>query len=326
MSTGRLHRPAFLHRHSGNSSNGSKLDNFKKLNISDSNMTTAAPVTDATSAGGGAALASQQSVPLKVTSGPLLEQIKLIYTSLIGNDSHLSTAEFRDFLLTVQQEHPPEPTGVLPWISSFFTGPSAQNLLVDESPITFDDFMSFMCSPHNNALQLRQNTNYSLPMTSYFISSSHNTYLVGNQLYGDSTTKGYVNVLQRGCRCIEIDVYDGESGEPEVLHGWTLTKEVSFRDVCKAIGQHAWDVTDLPLIVSLEVHTGITQQGVMVDIMKEAWGGMLVENYVAGDPMKDGKIPSPDELRRKILVKVCKDISRLPKHQDAQATLAEQGD
>ncbi len=58
--------------------------------------------------------------------------------------------------------------------------------------------------------------------------------------------------------------------------------------------------SDLPVIVSLEVHAGAAQQEIMVDIIKHAWKGMLI-------PMPAGgceKLPSPHELRRKILVKV----------------------
>lgn len=42
-------------------------------------------------------------------------------------------------------------------------------------------------------------------------------------------------------------------GEPRVLHAWTLTRYVGFREVCKAVRETAFLTTNLPLIVSLEV-------------------------------------------------------------------------
>lgn len=149
------------------------------------------------------------------------------------------------------------------------------------------------------------------PISDYFISSSHNTYLWGNQLYGKASTKAYQKVLERGCRCVEIDVWDGDDSdsetsdssadsdsdaenqgsikklsrkfkdkmgfsksksesrpkekpasastspehdsvgstglrrtvsktEPRVLHGYTATKEISFRDVCATIRDYAF--------------------------------------------------------------------------------------
>lgn len=91
-----------------------------------------------------------------------------------------------------------------------------------------------------------------------------------------------------------------------MLHGHTFTKEVSFRDVCYAIRDSAFVTSDLPVIVSLETHTSLEQQQAMVDIMTEAWTGLLVdvspelwERLLHGE----ADLPSPDQLRRKILVK-----------------------
>lgn len=139
-------------------------------------------------------------------------------------------------------------------------------------------------------------------------------------------------VLERGCRCVEIDVWDGEdlsssesssdeekgrtkavhsSGrihrwrpdrvEPRVVHGFTATQECSFRNVVETIGLYAFSKTDLPLIVSLEVHTSHEQQEVMVDIMHEYWRPYLIDTF---EWTEKTPLPNLDVLRKKILIKV----------------------
>ena len=87
------------------------------------------------------------------------------------------------------------------------------------------------------------------------------------------------------------------------MHGPSLSKGAPFRDVCHAIRETAFASSELPVIISLEVHASPQQQEVMVEIMQEIWQEFLIDiNSMNTTTM--GTLPSPHELRRKLLIKV----------------------
>jgi len=138
------------------------------------------------------------------------------------------------------------------------------------------------------------------PLSHYFIASSHNTYLSDHQLYGESSISNYERAIDSGCRCVELDCWDGEDGEPIIYHGHTLTSTVKFSDVIKSINQSAFAHTDMPMLLSLENHCSTEQQDKMIKYMKEIFGDSLL---LAPIDKNETKLPSPEELKNKVILK-----------------------
>ena len=163
--------------------------------------------------------------------------------------------------------------------------------------------LGYLSSPQNVHL-LVEPQDYILdrPLNEYFISSSHNTYLLGRQVAGESSVEGYINALTGGCRCVEIDCWDGPDGQPQVLHGRTLTKAISFKEVVAVINKYGFSGhTRAPIWISLEVHCNPAQQAIMADMIKEAFGSRLI---LAPLDSASDKFPLVSELMGRVIIKV----------------------
>ncbi|KAF2182024.1 PLC-like phosphodiesterase, partial [Zopfia rhizophila CBS 207.26] len=168
--------------------------------------------------------------------------------------------------------------------------------------MSFPAFQTFLTSTANSIFAPAcSKPHLNRPLNEYFISSSHNTYLLGRQVAGESSTEAYITALQKGCRCIEIDCWDGSDGKPIVMHGRTLTKSIPFLDTIKVIDKYAFCESEYPLIISLEVHCTAEQQRLMTKIMTEEFGDKLILEPL---DWESSILPSPEELKGRILIKV----------------------
>jgi phosphatidylinositol phospholipase C delta len=168
--------------------------------------------------------------------------------------------------------------------------------------MNFPAFQTYLTSATNSILKpVNSQEKLDRPLNDYFISSSHNTYLLGRQVAGESSTEAYIIALQKGCRCLEIDCWDGADNIPVVMHGRTLTKSILFHDTIKVINKYAFTESSYPLILSLEVHCSPLQQAAMVKMMIAEFGEKLVLQPL---DYESQSLPSPEELKHRILIKV----------------------
>uniref|UniRef100_A0A8C9ZLN8 1-phosphatidylinositol 4,5-bisphosphate phosphodiesterase n=1 Tax=Sander lucioperca TaxID=283035 RepID=A0A8C9ZLN8_SANLU len=172
-----------------------------------------------------------------------------------------------------------------------------------------DGFCRYLMSDENapvflDRLELYQEMEH--PLAHYFISSSHNTYLTGRQFGGKSSVEMYRQVLLSGCRCVELDCWDGkgEDQEPIITHGKAMCTDILFKDVIQAIKDTAFVTSDYPVILSFENHCSKPQQYKMAKYCEEIFGEFLLKQPLENYPIESGRpLPSPNDLKRKILIK-----------------------
>ena len=175
-----------------------------------------------------------------------------------------------------------------------------------QNRLSVEGFMWYLLSEDNQVMsseKLFKAVDMDKPLSHYFIASSHNTYLLGHQLTGRAAVEMYRQVLLSGCRCIELDFWDGEE-EPIITHGYTIVNNLQAREVIQAIGEYAFKTTDYPLILSFENHCKFKQQAKIAEYCRQYFGERMLADPLDNYPLKPGvQLPSPELLKGKILIK-----------------------
>ncbi|XP_029968482.1 1-phosphatidylinositol 4,5-bisphosphate phosphodiesterase delta-4 [Salarias fasciatus] len=231
------------------------------------------------------------------------DEVWKVFQDYSGDGEKLMLEELESFLKIEQHEGEQSGRRAKELIGRYEPSETA----IKQEAMSLDGFQMYLCSQEGSIfrpelLELQQDM--SRPLSHYFISSSHNTYLLEDQLRGHSSVEAYIQALKRGCRCVELDCWDGHDGEPIVYHGHTLTTKILFKDIISTVKEYAFKASDFPVILSLENHCSVEQQTVMARYLRQILGDALLVCPLGGHDLQH--LPPPQELKSKILLKAKK--------------------
>ncbi|CAG9861173.1 unnamed protein product [Phyllotreta striolata] len=230
-----------------------------------------------------------------------------IFTNCAGIDTNnsqvITLSTFTKFLETRQMEVRTEEQ-----VKALIHRHEPDAALRTQNCLSFEGFARYLMDKENFAFvhetEVPIESDMTRPLSTYYISSSHNTYLTGHQLKGESSVELYSQVLLTGCRCVELDCWDGDDGYPMIYHGHTFTTKIPFSAVVETIDKNAFVSSSYPVILSIENHCSLQQQTRMAHIFQRIFGEKLVTTFLFESDYSDEPcLPSPEQLKYRVLVK-----------------------
>ena len=147
--------------------------------------------------------------------------------------------------------------------------------------------------------KIMKQVNLDKPLTDYFINSTHNTYITGNQLSSYSSSKMYSLSLMEGYRLVELDCYNGYGDDIVVTHGYTLVSKLKLDDILYELKNSAFVKSSMPVILSIENHLDEYHQNIMAKKFKS----ILKDLYIFPFDKKPDYLPTLRELQKKFIIK-----------------------
>ncbi|XP_076174145.1 phospholipase C at 21C isoform X2 [Ptiloglossa arizonensis] len=239
--------------------------------------------------------------------------VEKVFESIVGNNKRrlMPVTQFVDFLNKTQRD--PRLNEIL---YPYANEARAKDIISQYEPnkcnanrgqLSFDGFLRYLMSEDNPIVALTKlelSDDMDQPLAHYFINSSHNTYLTGHQITGKSSVEIYRQCLLAGCRCVELDFWNGKFDEPVIVHGYTFVPEIYARDVIEAIAESAFKTSEYPVILSFENHCNPRQQAKIAQYCRELFGEMLLDAPLESHKLEPGQeLPPPNLLKRKIIIK-----------------------
>lgn len=195
--------------------------------------------------------------------------------------------------------------------------------------MTLSEFKALIYSSMTDVFdkeKLQKNLKLNRPINDYYINSTHNTYLTGHQLAGESSVNMYSYAMLDGYRLVELDCYNGKGDSITITHGFTMAGEIELKDVLIQLRNTAFVNSKLPVILSIENHLDKKHQEVMANLFRT----ILKDLYILPYDNPPDYLPNLSEMLGKFIIKcggmrVQKDRTKITPRSEINYTLMDTG-